>query len=403
MENSLQLSIIIPIYNDFDDLQDLFNNFDVESIEQEVEYVFIDSSSIDSSENFFESIKKRIPDQNIVYKKIEPSYAGKSMNLGVDIARGKYIGFLDTKTIPVGDWPNNYIAELENKDIDVVLGNTKYFAYSRFQKILKAASYGEVLHETVPGSIIKAEKLKLLSPFQENLRASYDIVWKEDVKDSLNFSNPSYQSIIYKSLPLRLIDTLKKYFIYSLHTAKSDVQQNLKQTYLSILLILSALLVPRWNYLLPSWDQHPLYVADITKIYLFSVLLLLAVILIINRVFPRNKSSNIFLNSIKLIAFLLVSYSVYRWNAVFAQWIESAVLYIPHITKIYLVSLILLSIVYRGLVMPIQRKEAISFLFPLKWVQIGSLGLLIDIVKMPGYTLGALNGLLKDIFSRERN
>ena len=68
-----------------------------------------------------------------------------------------------------------------------------------------------------------------------------------------------------------------------------------------------------------------------------------------------------------------------------------------------IVSLILLSIVYRGLVMPIQRKEAISFLFPLKWVQIGSLGLLIDIVKMPGYTLGALNGLLKDIFSRERN
>ena len=41
--------------------------------------------------------------------------------------------------------------------------------------------------------------------------------------------------------------------------------------------------------------------------------------------------------SFKLVKFTLVVgtfYLIYNWNAIFAGWIEDAILYIPHITKI---------------------------------------------------------------------
>ena len=96
------------------------------------------------------------------------------------------------------------------------------------------------------------------------------------------------------------------------------------------------------------------------------------------------------------MTFIFISYSVYKWNAVIAKWIENAVLYIPHITKIYMGSLILGSILFRGLFLPIKRKESYSFLFPYKWIKIGLLGLLLDLIKFPGYTLGALNSLFRE-------
>ena len=176
----------------------------------------------------------------------------------------------------------------------------------------------------------------------------------------------------------------------------NHILQGVKQTYLSLLLILSLFLVPRWNYLLTGWDTHPLYIADVTKIFLFSILLLLGITLLINRFTPRKGGNQILLNSLKFITFILFSFFVYNWNAVIANWIESAVLYVPHITKIYLGSLFLASIVYRGFLLPIKREESYSFLFPFRWIKIGLLGLLLDLIKLPGYTLGAFISIFRE-------
>lgn len=393
------ISIVIPVFNDWKDLQNLFDNLNLKSKTYSTEIIVVDSSLELHAKEVIKSFIEGNKEINYRYINHDPCYAGKSMNLGIKSAQGSYIAFLDTKTKPVGEWPYNYIDLIKSKDIDLVFGSTKYETRSQFQEILKSASYGQIFYETVPGSVIKKSKLHKIEDFKENLRASYDIVWRKQAKEKLNWHLPIFHSIEYASLPNNLIETIKKYFIYSLHTAKSDVQMGVKQTYLSLLLVLSIFLVPRWNYLLTGWDTHPLYVADITKIYLFSILLLLAITLLLNKLFPRNSESQILLNSLKFITFLLISYSVYRWNGVIAKWLENAVLYIPHVTKIYLGSLILGSIIYRGLLLPIKRKVPYSFLFPYKWLNVGLLGLLLDLIKLPGYTLGAINSLLRGLIN----
>jgi hypothetical protein len=71
---------------------------------------------------------------------------------------------------------------------------------------------------------------------------------------------------------------------------------------------------------------------------------------------------------------------------------EDAVLYVPHITKMYVGGVILVSILYRGFFLPLKRKVEPSFLFPFRWLQVGLLGLCLDLIKGPGYVVGAFIG-----------
>ena len=96
---------------------------------------------------------------------------------------------------------------------------------------------------------------------------------------------------------------------------------------------------------------------------------------------------------LKFLVFILCSYSVYNWNHIIAGWAINSILYIPHITKIYIGSLLILSILYRGLILPIKRKVEFKFEFPINWILVGVLGLFIDLTKSPFYAIGSLISL----------
>ena len=136
--------------------------------------------------------------------------------------------------------------------------------------------------------------------------------------------------------------------------------------------------------------MNPFFVPHITKIYLIIIISVFVGFQISNFLINVNKES-LFDKTIKLVILFFVTLGVMRWNDVIANWIEDAVLYIPHITKIYLLLLIISSILFRGIIYPLKRKIGFKYLFPFNWMKIGILGLIIDIVKAPGYLLGSLN------------
>jgi len=385
------ISIVIPTFNDSKFLLEVFEALESQTI-QSFNVVVVDSST---NEDFSIKIKEFMKHSSlkIKYKKINRAYAGRSMNIGVEIAEDDLIGFLDTKTIPEKDWLETYIKKIHS-GYDVIFGVTKYEAVTKFQEILKAASYGEIGHQTVPGTVTKKAVLNTTERFLENTRAAYDQEWKFRIMSSYNFLIPNKISITYNKLPKSLFSTVKKYLLYTFHLARVEVEGNLKQTYLSLGLLLSAVIVTRWNFFWEEWDSSPLYIDDITKIYLLSVMFLLIVLVSVDRILPSH-GPKIFLNALKLIAFVLISYGVYRWNSVIADHIVSALLYFPHITKIYLILLILISILYRGLFSPLNREVSRSYLFPFNWIKVGLLGLVLDLVKAPGYFLGALLSVFK--------
>ena len=112
------------------------------------------------------------------------------------------------------------------------------------------------------------------------------------------------------------------------------------------------------------------------------------------RGYSKNASNNN--NFVKLAIFIMISYFVYRWNAVVAHWVEESIWYFPHITKIFFSSIITASFLYRGVFFPLNNDIKPSYLFPFRWIAIGGLGILLDLIKAPGYILGAvLSSILK--------
>ena len=169
--------------------------------------------------------------------------------------------------------------------------------------------------------------------------------------------------------------------------------KKLKRCIFWLLLLLSALIVPRWNYLINDWDQNPLYIDNVAKGYLLFIIFMLFLFFIFKRIGVFSSEFK-FSNNVLRIIFLFSSFFIaYNWNRVFASWAEDALLYIPHVTKIYLSVLALASILMRGLLLPIRRKVSIYSLLPLNWLFTGMIGICMDIAKLPGYLLGGARNL----------
>ena len=215
--------------------------------------------------------------------------------------------------------------------------------------------------------------------------------------DSLN-----KYTLTYSKFPNSLYDVLKKYFISSIHTASTEVQVNQKSLYFVFLLIISAIIIPKWNYIMQyltgSWSNF-FYLPNVTKIYILSLIIALFLIIFVNNYLFIKMRNNILINSLKIIIFILITISIYKWNEVVADWVENAVLYIPHITKIYFIILISFSLINRGIYMPLKRKMDLNYLFPFNWIKVGIIGLSLDLVKAPGYIIGGI----KYLFLRNTN
>ena len=391
LENA-SISVIIPSRNPsaiFSKVLDSINN----QVLLPDEIVIVDSSLDNSVKNMVEAFEGSI---NIVYKKVKKAYPGKARNIGVEIASGQWIAFLDCMTVPDVTWLNNSLLLASNFHLDVLFGAWKIEAINNYQKFLRAASFGMITNETLPGTIIRKKVFRESGGFIDFVRAGEDIEWRERLRSQgWKYQNALFPVITYHGISNNYIDTIKKYLIYSFHTARVNILHNVKDAYLSLLLILSAIVLPKWNYLITGWDTNPLFVPHVTKIYLIALILLFLSYQFIHYLFFRNMSQSVYSKTLQLILLIFLTLAVLNWNAVIAGWLEDAVLYLPHVTKIYVGAVIFTSILYRGILLPLKREVEASFLFPFRWIRIGLLGLSLDLIKAPGYLLGAVFGIVR--------
>jgi len=385
------ISIVIPVRNDGECLKTILAAVGNQTLLPR-ETVIVDSSSNDAVKRLVKKRESTIP---VVYHREEKAYPGRARNRGANLANEEWIAFLDTRTVPDDEWLERYQHLMKAYHTDVVFGVTRFEASSPFQKALRAATYGIIGHHTVPGTLIKKKVFTDSGGFLEHVRMGEDIEWRERlVQSGLNIHLPDKPVVTYHGLPDGIIRTLKKYVTSAYHTARLNILSNIKDVYLSLLLILSAIILPKWNYLIDGWDANPLFIPHVTKIYLMALVTILLSYQLVHYLFFRNRSQTVSSRTLKVIVLVFITLSAYRWNAVIAGWMEDAVLYIPHITKMYVGGLIISSILYRGLFLPLRRKVEPGFLFPVRWIKVGLLGLSLDLVKAPGYVVGAILSFL---------
>lgn len=129
-ERQYKISIIIPCYNVADYIEEAIDSILVQTIGQEdLEIIIIDDASTDKT---LEIVKRRYAMyENIVIVTGEKSSgaAGKPRNIGIDLAKGKYMMFLDPDDIFTLDACKVLWETIEKQKSDIVIG-----AYEQFDE-----------------------------------------------------------------------------------------------------------------------------------------------------------------------------------------------------------------------------------------------------------------------------
>jgi glycosyltransferase involved in cell wall biosynthesis len=388
----LDICVVIPVHNNEEYLSTIFHGLDNQSLPPRG-IVIVDSSSNNKISNFINEWNGAVPIKHI---NIDSAYPGEARNIGVEIVKSEWIAFLDSTTVPGHGWLERCVEMAIEKNVDFVGGFTLFEADTYFKKLLRATTYGCSPYGTLPGSIMKKEVFEKSGGFIPSIRASEDIEWIERIKAlGVKTDTVKYPVTKYYGLPGNLWLAIKKYFKFAMATAQTEVLKGQKKLYMSILLILLTILSYKWNKFATGFDENSiLYIPHITKIYLVSLVVLYVVFKGFLRPWNRKVKLGFFEKAYLLVIVVLTTGLVYKWNFIFAHFNVKSVFYIPHITKIYVSSLFLLSIVFRGIIRPLRRNVEWSFIFPFEWILIGLIGVTLDTVKAPGYIWGGILGIM---------
>jgi len=394
-EMNQDISVVIPAYFNLDEFKLTFANLLSQS-KCAKEIIVIDSSKDDLIQDYINGILDVHETEIIYVRSQERLFPGAARNLGVSLAKHHWIAFLDSKTIPASDWLKSTLDTAISCQADLVFGKTKYQACTTFQFLVIASTYGYDPIITLPGTLISREKFLLTDGFNATVRSGEDVKWRADASNKFLHTHVDDEvALNYTSLPKSLYKAAKKFFIYQMYGTLVDIQINAKSVFLAVFLIIISLIVPRWNSLLPGWDAHPLYIPDITKIYILSITFTAMFLLLFNRSIFALKSNSPISRAFRLVILILALTVALRWNYVVAGFVESSSLYIPHVTKIFLSLIGIGALYFRGIYFPFKHGLVSKDIFPFQWIGIGIVGSILDIIKAPGYIIGAIWKILK--------
>lgn len=115
------ISIIVPVFNASEYLKYCLDSCLNQTIRNEFELVLIDDGSKDDSASIIKEYQKRYT--NIVFKQQKNSGASSARNLGLSIAQGEYILFLDSDDLLEVGILSKLENIIESNSFDIMVGN----------------------------------------------------------------------------------------------------------------------------------------------------------------------------------------------------------------------------------------------------------------------------------------
>ncbi|EAJ6226790.1 glycosyltransferase, partial [Campylobacter coli] len=193
----IKVSIIVPVYNVEKYLRQCLDSIIDQTLE-EIEIILIDDGSTDGSGSICDEYAAM--DNRIVLIHKENAGLGAAYNTGLEIAKGEYIGFVESD-----DWVElNMFEELYNKarefDVDVVKSN--FFDYNSVRQIDRKRHNLESL---VPENIVfKIEEYPQIFSMHSSIWAG---LYKKSflIKEKIKFpttKSASYQDFYFNTLVL---------------------------------------------------------------------------------------------------------------------------------------------------------------------------------------------------------
>jgi|TARA_B110000908_G_scaffold171827_1_gene236087 glycosyltransferase involved in cell wall biosynthesis len=219
----LQFSIIIPVYNRPNEIDELLHSLVLQSFQKEFEIVIIEDGSNQKSDLIIEKYQEKL---SIKYFFKENSGASASRNFGMQNATGNYFIILDSDVLV----PAHYLEELEKgllENYTDAFGGADA-AHSSFTFLQKAINYSMTSFLTTGGIRGKKNSVGKFQPRSFNMGLS-----KISFEKTRGFSDMLYGEDI--DLTFRLWENgfetqfIEEAFVY--HKRRSTISRFFKQTF----------------------------------------------------------------------------------------------------------------------------------------------------------------------------
>ena len=160
-------SIIIPVFNRPDEMNELLQSLVLQNITENFEVVIVEDGSTISCENEVDKFKQKL---NISYFLKYNSGPGDSRNFGMNLAKGEYFILFDSDCIIPPDYLSQVSKSLQNDYVDFYGGPDK--ADSTFSNIQKAINFAMTSFLSTGGIRGGSEKLNTFEPRSFNMGLS---------------------------------------------------------------------------------------------------------------------------------------------------------------------------------------------------------------------------------------
>ncbi len=264
------ISIVIPALDAEDYLPPLLTSIEAQTLLAD-EIVIVDSSLSSKTADLLRKWKGPIP---IVCKRVDFAYPGHARNIGVNLAKGEWIAFLDCRTLPGREWLETSASIAERSEAEFVGALCVSDADTHFKQVLRAATYGCAPIETVVGSIVSKKVFEQAGGFIADVRAGEDIEWLHRLKNlNIKIGKATTPTIRYDGLVRSLSEAIKKWCLNNFAITDIEVKNNQKAIYLLLFIVLMSILAYKWNAVVAEWNEESiLYIPNITKIFVAAIL-----------------------------------------------------------------------------------------------------------------------------------
>lgn len=179
----IKVSIIVPVYNMESKLEKCLNSLVMQTL-KDIEVIIINDGSTDNSIGI---INKYLKDyKNIVFINKNNEGIGAARNDGLNIARGKYIGFVDSDDYVELNMFERMYKLAEKLNLDLVICNYK--------------SFNNINNEVIYSDVISSTRITTLEENPKMLNKIHFMPWnklyKYDLFDNVRFpKNTKYEDL----------------------------------------------------------------------------------------------------------------------------------------------------------------------------------------------------------------
>ncbi|SIS10429.1 glycosyltransferase [Natronorubrum thiooxidans] len=187
--NSPDISIIIPVYNNEEGLDQLLKSIAKQTLQDDTfETIVVDNGSTDRTPEVARNHSVTL----VFEREVQSSYAAR--NRGLEEASGNYIAFIDSDCIPEPDWLQTGVEPLVNEEADLVAGRVEFLPTDPSNRSL-AELYDSVSHLRTKQAVAsgnaptanlfcRQEIIESIGPFQTDIISGGDTEWTSAATDA---------------------------------------------------------------------------------------------------------------------------------------------------------------------------------------------------------------------------